>query len=384
MDKIINHSDCRVRLLAPQQVRALQSWEESFKLQAKDHRYYELLDQTLEGFEFHYLLIEDRNPQRSWIQPVFFVDQDLVATAPRFLRTIVGYVRKIFPRFLQLKMLMAGCAAGEAHPSSAREDFRRAVEVAAQVLPEIARKSGAWMVIWKDWPAEYREDCAVLTLGNQFYRLASMPATRLALDFKSFDEYMQRQLSHAMRKNLRRKFKATQGDALEMTVVTNVADIVDEVHALYSQVLARSPLQFERLTKKFLIELGTRMPDRARFFLWRHNGRLVACSICLVHDGTIYDEYLGLDYAVALEMHLYFVTLRDVLTWAMANGLKRYRSSPLNYDPKLHLGFELAPLDLYVAGASPLIHGLLRCALPWIAPTRSQPVLKKFPNAADL
>ena len=34
-------------------------------------------------------------------------------------------------------------------------------------------------------------------------------------------------------------------------------------------------------------------------------------------------------------------TLRDILTWAIENGLHTYFSTPLNYEPKLHLGFEL-------------------------------------------
>ena len=27
----------------------------------------------------------------------------------------------------------------------------------------------------------------------------------------------------------------------------------------------------------------------------------------LLHDGNIYDEYIGMDYSVALDLHLYFI-----------------------------------------------------------------------------
>ena len=74
----------------------------------------------------------------------------------------------------------------------------------------------------------------------------------------------------------------------------------------------------------------------------------------------LHDEYLGLDYRVALDLHLYFVTFRDVLSWALAQGLTAYESTPLDYDPKLHLGFDLLPLDLYVAPASPALAPLLK------------------------
>jgi predicted N-acyltransferase len=169
-----------------------------------------------------------------------------------------------------------------------------------------------------------------------------------------------------------------------MTVQNSVAESIDEVHRLYTQVLARSALQFERLPREYFLQLGERMPERARFFLWRNEGRLVACSVCLVHDGVLYDEYLGLDYSIALDWHLYFVTLRDLLAWAMQNGLREYRSAPLNYAPKRQLGFALAPLDLYVTHPSPALRAMLPLVLPLLAPTRAEPVLRRFPNADEL
>jgi len=126
------------------------------------------------------------------------------------------------------------------------------------------------------------------------------------------------------------------------------------------------------------------MPERTRFFLWRLEGRIVAFSVCLVHDGTIYDEYLGLDYSVALDLHLYFYTIRDILSWAMENGLTFYCSSPLNYDPKLHLGFSLAPLDLYVRHARSSLNPIFGRVVKWLEPTHHDQVLRRFSNAAEL
>jgi hypothetical protein len=126
------------------------------------------------------------------------------------------------------------------------------------------------------------------------------------------------------------------------------------------------------------------MPDRARFFIWRQHGKAIAFSVALVHDGTIYDDYLGLDYRVALDLHLYFYTLRDILTWSLAQGLKRYRSSPLNYQPKLHLGCDLFPLDLYVRHTNRFLNKIFPPVLKFLEPTRHDPVLKRFRNAHEL
>src|SRR4029077_11647472 len=111
-------------------------------------------------------------------------------------------------------------------------------------------------------------------------------------------------LGKATRKSLRRKFrKAEKAPPISLEVVNDIGPQIDEVYPLYLQVHERSRFKFERLTKEYLRDLGRKMPERTRFFVWRQLGRPVAFSLCMVHDETIYDEYLGLDYRVALDLH---------------------------------------------------------------------------------
>ncbi len=126
------------------------------------------------------------------------------------------------------------------------------------------------------------------------------------------------------------------------------------------------------------------MGDRVRFFVWRQDGKIIAFSLALVHNGTFYDDYLGLDYRVALDLHLYFQTFRDIISWAIAQGLERYCSSPLNYEPKLHLGCDLLPLDLYVMHTAKLLNPIMQRILWLVGPTRHDPVLSRFRNADEL
>jgi len=296
----------------------------------------------------------------------------------------VEKIRKRFPRFLTMRLLMVGNAAGEGHLSrSEPSDVAWMAEALGEVLPLFARQSKASLIVFKDFPATYRAALAGLA-GGDFTRVPSMPMTQLALAFRDFDHYVTT-LGASTRKDLRRKFrKIASADPIGVEVVTDLTPYVDEVYPLYLQVHERSPMKFERLTKAYLSELGSRMPDRVRFFIWRQNGKAIAFSVALVHDGTIYDDYLGLDYGVALDLHLYFYTLRDILSWSMTEGLKRYRSSPLNYQPKLHLGCDLYPLDLYVRHTNPLLNKIFRPVLKLLEPTRHDPVLRRFRNAHEL
>jgi len=280
--------------------------------------------------------------------------------------------------------LMVGCAAGTGDLGACdqRDEAWVASALRASLLT-YARRNKASLVVLKDFPVKYRSVLETLPL-NDYARIPSMPMTRLPLHFENWDEYF-RTLSKATRKDLRRKFrKAGRAPKIEMEVATDIAPIVDEIYPLYLAVHERSPLKFETLTRDYFLAVAERMPERARFFIWWQSGKIVAFSFCLVCGDAIYDECIGLDYSVALDLHLYFYTLRDIISWALQQRLKYYYSNPLNYEPKLHLDCELVPLDLYVRHTSALLNPIFGRVIKYLGPTRHDPVLKRFPNADEL
>lgn len=372
------------RVLSLADLQNSAEWKRAFDGKCKDHRFYEIVEQTLDSnFEHHYLLLEDHSGKVRAIQPFFFLRQNLVEGVPA-LRGAVEAIRRRFPRFLTMRVLMVGNAAGEGHLGTCTAgDDDWVAEALRSTLKTCARESNASLVVFKDFPAQYRQALRHFP-ANGYARVPSMPMTELQLPYTDFDHYVS-SLGASTRKDLRRKFrKAAAAPPISLEVTTDITPYVDEVYPLYLQVHERSPLKFECLTKKFLCTLGQRMPERIRFFIWRQNGKVIAFSVALVHDNTIYDDYLGLDYGVALDLHLYFYTLRDIITWSLAQGLTRYRSSPLNYRPKLHLGCDLFPLDLYVMHTARLLNPIFRQAVKFLEPTRHDPVLRRFRNAREL
>jgi len=384
-DVVVPFAQGTARILTLSGVRNLDAWKRAFQDKCKDHRYYELIEETLANdFEYHYALVEDGSGNVRGIQPIFFVRQNLVEGMRGAFRKIVDLVRKIFPRFLTMRVLMVGCAAGAGDLGECdAKDERWIAEALGATLRNYARASRASLVVFKDFPASYRSVLAILS-NNSYGRVPSMPMTRLALSFQNFDEYLQT-LGYVSRKSLRRKFRKTERAVkIDLEVVNDITPHIDGAYPLYLQVHERSPMKFETLTKEFFCRIAQIMPERARFFIWRQSGKIIAFSLCLVCGDTIYDECLGLDYEVALDLHLYFYTMRDVIRWAIDRRLRYYCSGPLNYDPKLHLGHELAPLDLYVLHTRPLLNPIFRFAVKYLEPTRHDPILRKFPNADQL
>ena len=374
------------KLVTLAELKNCDAWQRAFQNKCQNHRYYEIVEETLleNDFEHHYLRLKDDSGNVRAIQPVFFVRQNLVEGVPGKVRYLVDGIRKIFPRFLTMRVLMVGCGAGAGDLGACdEEDEAWTAEALRASLRMFARQNKVSLVVLKDFPATYRS--ALVTLrSNDYARIPSMPMTRLPLRYENWDEYF-RSLSKATRKDLRRKFrKAGRAPKIEMEVVSDIAPLIDQIYPLYLAVHERSPMKFEILTKDYFRAIAQQMSERARFFIWRQSGKIVAFSFCLICGDAIYDECIGLDYSVALDLHLYFYTLRDIISWALQQRLKYYYSNPLNYEPKLHLDCELVPLDLYVRHTSALLNPAFRCVIKYLGPTRHDPVLQRFPNANQL
>jgi len=374
-----------VAVASRDEVVRLPHWQRAFASERKDHRFYELVEDTIrQGFDYRYFVIRDDVGEVHAIQPFFILDQDLCAGIGRHVRSAVGLVRRLWPRFLQLRTLMVGCAVGEAHLDGHERSHRATAEILAASITRLARTLKAPLIVLKEFPARYRDSLQCF-VGHGFARMSSMPNTRLNIEYANFDEYMKKALGKEMRRNLRRKFKTTQEvPAIEMTVIDDVTPLIKEVYPLYLQVYERSKLRFEKLTEAYFCDLGRLMPEKVRFFVWSQAEKTVAFMLCLINGDAVHAEYIGLEYSVALDRHLYFLSFRDVCSWAMANGFKSYRSSALNYDPKLHLKHSLDPLDLYVRHTSKIINAILRRMLPLLEPTRYDKTLAKFSNYHEL
>jgi len=359
-------------------------WARAFADQRKDHRHFELVEDTIhQGFDYRYFVVTDESGDVCAVQPFFTLDQDLVAGTGARTRAVVASLRRLWPRLLTMRTLMVGCAVGEGHLDGPEANHAH-VGLLAATIGEHARELKAQLVVLKEFPARYRPSLACF-LDHGYARAPSFPMTRLNIDYDSFEHYMTAALSRRTRRDLRLKFKAAaRAQPIEHSIVGDITPVIDEVYPLYVHVFQRSKHHFERLSKEYLCGLGRLMPDKVRFFVWRQGGRIVAFTVCMMQGDSLYAEYIGLDYAVALDLHLYHYAVRDMVRWAISNGYKWFCSSGLNYDPKFHLRCVLDPLDLYVRHTSGVINAPVKWLLPWLAPVRYDETLKRFPNYREL
>jgi hypothetical protein len=356
----------------------MEFWARGFSDTPKDFQYYELIEQTMgSAFEYRYLAVFDRTNRPVALQPLVLTTQDLAVSASEAIVRFVAKLRTIWPRLWRIRMALAGCLVGEGE-TGAIEPVEVAIPLVAESLEKYARSEGISLVAFKDFPTKMRSAFSCLSRWG-YARIAGFPPLTLELNFASFDEYMAMQLSRATRKNLRRKFRAADDASppLALEVWTDAEQIIDEIYPLYLAVAQTSAIRFEVFTREYFLEAGRCAPGKFRYFIWRQGCRAVAFSFCTIWNGTLYDNDIGLDYTVAYELNLYYVTFRDLLNWALANGLRCYASAPFSYDPKLRLRLRLQPVDVYVKHISPWLNPLIKVLALLFEPARTDPVLRR-------
>ncbi|MCC6915729.1 GNAT family N-acetyltransferase [Nitrosomonas sp.] len=345
--------------------------------------FYQLAQKSLGNqFEHRYLILKTSHG-KSYVQLLFLVNQNIFeGLAPVFRQLLTKWAPR---RLSEIRMLMVGCPTGEGALAGNGPDGHEISQLLREHLHRIARELKVSLIVFKDFPASYRDILSPL-LSASYIRIPSFPACKIDLIYQDFEDYLKQALSRNTRKDLYRKFReADRFGQFSMEVIEDFTPVLDEIYPLYCQVLARSKFKFEILTKDYFAGLGKALGGSGRFFIWRDtSGKIVAFNLCVLEKKVLRDCYIGLDYQIALAAHLYFVSFRDIISWAIRHNLEQYYTSPLNYSSKLHLKMDLAPLDLYIRHVNPAINFLCRYLMPALEPTQYDPLLPKFQNYKDL
>ena len=103
-----------VKIMTRDEIAGCPAWAATFADRRKDHRYYEILEDTLrDRVEYGYFAIIDRAACIQAVQPFFLLDQDILEGLGAEWQTWLARIRRFVPRFLKMRTLMVGCFAGE-------------------------------------------------------------------------------------------------------------------------------------------------------------------------------------------------------------------------------------------------------------------------------
>jgi predicted N-acyltransferase len=345
-------------------------WSRLFGDVAEGREFYQTLEASrLEGFAFCYVVVR-RADRAALVAPLFWSDFDLGMAVEGVALRMLGAVRRIFPRLLIARTLFCGSPFGETGTigvDRADPDPAALIAELIRAMREICRQRGLAFMLFKDFTAE--ADSLLAPLAERgFFRGDSFPNVVLPLPYAAMSEYLAG-LGHNARKDLRRKIKHTLAQGpIEVRVADQVDDLIEPVYALYLATYQAGTVRFEKLTREYFLEVGRRMRSQARFFLFYREGRLVCFNLCFQHGDQLIDKFIGLDYAVARELNLYFYTWHHNVEWCIAHGVRHYQVGQTDHGAKVRLGGKLVPLYFHGRHTNPWLNLPLRIAARFLAP----------------
>jgi len=345
-----------------------QDWSRIYPDVLEGYGFFKTLQESgLNQFEWHYILVYE-GETLTGIAPCFLMHYPLDTTIQGPIKSLLLKIKKKYPNFMELKVLLCGLPMGQGRIGAVRNPGA-VVRAICKAMESLAESRKIKVLGFKDFGLR---ECAWLDAlqTEGYYKFESMPSTEMALPFRSFDDYV-KSLNRASRDGLKRKLKKIdRATPLPMEIREHLTeDELGEVHALYTQTLLRhGEVSFEILTKDFFRRISSNMGTQSRYFLWRLDGRIVAFAFCLISAERMIDYYLGFDYALAYDLHLYFTRFRDLMKWCIENKLPVYEMGNTGYEAKRRLGFRFIRLFVYAKHLNkfinPFFHLLCRCLRP--------------------
>lgn len=354
-----------------------EEWDAVFPPTLEGYSFFKTLDEVpFHPFSFFYVLVY-RGESLVGATVCFLMDYPLDTTVQGALKSASNVVKKIAPGFFNLKVLVCGMPMSQGRIGCAKsEDAGEIFEVIYDCLEQLAEEQKVPVVAFKDFDKEY--DALLTPLEKRgFYRFQTMPTTLMEIRSKNFEEYM-KTLSRASRDGLKRKLKRIDSrPPLDLEITTHPGAALDELYALYLQtVYSHDQMSFEVVPKEFFRRISENMPEETKFFLWRKDGKLLAFAFCLFSKDYFIDYYLGFDYAVAHDYHLYFIRFRDLMNWCIRRGIKTYEMGCTNYESKRRLGFQFAPFWTYAKCRNRFLNPFFRWLCVALKPDNFDPVFK--------
>jgi uncharacterized protein len=279
--------------------------------------------------------------------PAFEMDFDLLTTLEPAARRRVDKLplAKWWQRFLVRRTCFIGTTVSEFAllPSDVNpQDFVGMVMKLVASYP---------FVIVKDIPTEaalvgeqamaYSQHVADACRADGFVLVEGQALAYVPIDFGSIDEYLER-LSHARRKNVRRKLRSRASLEVE-EIPTGDARFEDEaflatLYALYRNVYAQSEIHFDLLTAEFFRAVLQDAGLAGVVFVYRVQGALIGYNFCVREHGMLIDKYVGFAYPEARDHDLYTVSWFHNLEYALKHGLSVYVAGWTDPEIKRHLG----------------------------------------------
>lgn len=349
-------------------------WDALFAGEAEGWAYLAAVeDAAIPGFELFYVAVR-REGRLVAAAPGFITDYRLDTTVQGPARVVTDAIARLAPNILRLKLISLGSPVTETAcigVLSSEPDGALLVAALYEGLESKARAQGIGLIAVKDIPADF-SDAVRAAGGAKLNPMSSLPTAVLDLDGVSDLESYLASLSHATRKDIRRKLK---GSAVAVERVRDLTPHAEAIDHLYASTRARAAMQFEALSSGYFQAVLDRMGESAALFLYRLGDEVIGFSLLVGSNGVWIDKYFCTDER-GPPNNLYFVSWIETVKFVLASGGRRLVAGQTAYETKLRFGCRLEPTTIFFRHRFPPVNAMLALASRFLGVEETDPALR--------
>lgn len=247
------------------------------------------------------------------------------------------------------------------------EDRKGALRLLLGEIDRVAKKHTAQLGMLKDihcgFPAEER----ALMRETGFTEGFSLPTIRVNTGYRSFEEFLAKQLTKNGRKHARKQFHKAEG-VYTLRVVEDFEQLIPRVFPLHRAVFLKAKYQFEELPPRFFVECARcTSPNTELVLCERSDGRIAGSLLIFYNDYEQQNKRIGIAYDLADSGLIYNLLNYTGIQRAIARGLPTLWLGQSSYLTKTRLGGEIEDQYLLIKAYDPVLKPTLPLQRWWMS-----------------
>jgi hypothetical protein len=353
-----------VQFLASESEISPALWDACFPPPIEGRWWYETLENS--GFEdqftFAYgVVLEGARPVG--IAPIFLMNVPLSSAVAPWLRPATRVLEKIVPSVFRPRTLFVGSPGAEEGTVGLLPgvDRRNALLTLQRAFETEARRLGASMITWKDFPESYDSDLNWVAHERKMFPMISYPNSIVALPTDRKEDYLAK-LKSSRRNKLKKKIRLSHENIdVEIDIVKEPDEAtLNRMFDLYLQNFKKADVIFEVLNRRFFESVATKSASYFIVMREKPTHEVIAFVLCFDTGKQILNKYIGIDYDRPRDEFLYFRLWEAAVDFALSKGASAVKSGQTAYEAKIEMGHTLIPLTNYCKHRNFILHAIYR------------------------
>ncbi len=311
----------------------------------------------INNFRYGYFMIYEENKLIAHIS-TGILEFELDMMAGNFIKKITGFVRKIFPNFLKMKVIECGhpTALGNTITLTSKEYFKDVLFILEYELTKLAKREKTSIVAIRDcYPKDLKD---FIHLNKKGYKkFQNLPNTFIKTqDYGDFEDYLN-DLTAKRRHEIKKHLEIFEKSGCEIVKIEDFSEISAEIEKLWINTFKHSKdYQREILNKDYFSNISKNLGEKSFVFVCKYEGKLIGFTMFIDSGEELISTYCGLDYEYSRDFNIYFVLFYKSVEEAIKLKKRYLELGITNYNPKIEIGAIPEPVYVFSKSTNPFVN----------------------------